>query len=260
MFDKLVESTNEKRRGRAGRIFFLTTLVYGMLLGTVAIATILGLNPTLAESLRVIDIAPPVPLGDPIPQPTKAQLADVPTTAPPTVVPKNPPPVATPDIINRFKDVARDFHQNSDACHGCPPGGASPNGVVGGFNTNDTPPEPLPPPRPRPTPDPTPEPTPMPMPMPKIVKVSQISQGMALRRVSPQYPPIARTIRLEGSVQVQVLISEEGRVISTEIVSGHPTLRAAAEEAARQWVFRPTILNEVPVKVQGILTFNFTLN
>jgi protein TonB len=71
---------------------------------------------------------------------------------------------------------------------------------------------------------------------------------------------MAKSIRLHGAVQVQVLISEEGRVLSTGVVSGHPILRAAAEEAARQWLFKPTMLNEVPVKVQGILTFNFTLN
>jgi len=55
------------------------------------------------------------------------------------------------------------------------------------------------------------------------------------------------------------MISEEGRVISAEVVSGHPLLREAALQAAKQWTFKPTELSGVPVKVQGILTFNFAL-
>ena len=55
------------------------------------------------------------------------------------------------------------------------------------------------------------------------------------------------------------MISEEGRVIEATTVSGHPLLRNAAMEAARKWVFKPTMLNGIPVKVQSTLTFLFTL-
>jgi len=48
-------------------------------------------------------------------------------------------------------------------------------------------------------------------------------------------------------------------VIEAQVVSGHPLLRDAALQAARQWVFKPTELSGVAVKVQGVLTFNFTL-
>jgi protein TonB len=60
-------------------------------------------------------------------------------------------------------------------------------------------------------------------------------------------------------VRIQVTISEEGRVIEAAALDGHPLLREAALQAARQWVFNPTNLSGVPVKVQGVLTFNFTL-
>ena len=49
------------------------------------------------------------------------------------------------------------------------------------------------------------------------------------------------------------------RVIEAGVITGHPLLRDAALQAARQWVFKPTELSGVPVKVQGVLTFNFTL-
>jgi len=60
-------------------------------------------------------------------------------------------------------------------------------------------------------------------------------------------------------VQVTVTINENGEVTDTSILSGHPLLRDAALNAARQWRFKPTLKDGSPVKVQGTLTFNFTL-
>jgi protein TonB len=82
-------------------------------------------------------------------------------------------------------------------------------------------------------------------------------QGKAINRVQPPYPPIARAAHASGAVQVQVTISEDGRVIEAAVMNGHPLLRDAALQAAKRWTFHPTELSGVPVKVQGILTFNF---
>jgi TonB family protein len=60
-------------------------------------------------------------------------------------------------------------------------------------------------------------------------------------------------------VQVRVTINETGEVADASAVDGHPLLRDAAVEAARQWQFKPTELGGTPVKVNGVLTFNFTL-
>jgi TonB family protein len=87
-----------------------------------------------------------------------------------------------------------------------------------------------------------------------------VLQGNAIKRVQPPYPPIAKAARASGPVQVQITINEAGEVIETSVISGHPLLRDAALQAARQWLFKPTELSGVPVKVQGILTFNFTLD
>jgi periplasmic protein TonB len=80
---------------------------------------------------------------------------------------------------------------------------------------------------------------------------------MAISKPRPPYPPIARAARASGAVVIQVVISEDGRVEQAEILSGHPLLRDAALQAAKQWLFKPTLLSGVPVKVQGALTFNF---
>ena len=84
-------------------------------------------------------------------------------------------------------------------------------------------------------------------------------QGKAVRKVVPVYPAIGRSIRATGPVQVMVLIAEDGRVIGASAINGNPVLRSAAVDAAWHWLFTPTTLNNVPVKVQGLLTFNFIL-
>ena len=85
------------------------------------------------------------------------------------------------------------------------------------------------------------------------------AQVNALKRVNPTYPPVAKAAKATGIVQVQITVSEEGKVIEANAISGHPLLRDAAVEAARQWEFKPTQLSGAPVKAQSTLTFNFTL-
>ena len=63
---------------------------------------------------------------------------------------------------------------------------------------------------------------------------------------------------MSGAVTVQILLDETGKVISARAVSGHPLLQAAAVKAAYQARFSPTILSDQPVKVSGIITYNFT--
>ena len=81
----------------------------------------------------------------------------------------------------------------------------------------------------------------------------------AISLPQPLYPPIAKQIRAQGPVNVQILIDEQGKVISAQAVSGHPTLTGAAREAAMRARFSPTMLNGQPVKVQGVITYNFVL-
>src|SRR5262249_27133762 len=69
---------------------------------------------------------------------------------------------------------------------------------------------------------------------PKQIKVSGgVLQGSAIKKVQPEYPPIAKAARASGAVQVQVTINEKGAVIEAMVVSGHPLLRDATLDAAR---------------------------
>ncbi|MBV9217045.1 MAG: TonB family protein [Acidobacteria bacterium] len=73
----------------------------------------------------------------------------------------------------------------------------------------------------------------------------------------PEYPEAAKAVRASGQVIVQITVDEKGKVISATATYGHPLLRSAAEEAARKARFPPKLLNGTPVKVTGVLTYNF---
>ena len=81
--------------------------------------------------------------------------------------------------------------------------------------------------------------------------------GKASFLAKPPYPPAARAMGITGTVNVQVLIDEKGNVISAAAATGHPLLRGVAETAARQSKFTPTLLTGQPVKVTGVIVYQF---
>lgn len=81
----------------------------------------------------------------------------------------------------------------------------------------------------------------------------------ATQRVAPSYPQLARERNLRGVVTVYLVVDERGAVEAVQRASGPELLRRAAEDAARRWKFRPTIVDGRPVRVAGFISFNFTL-
>lgn len=86
-----------------------------------------------------------------------------------------------------------------------------------------------------------------------------VLNGKAISLPKPVYPREARDAKVTGPVTVQVIIDEQGNVTSAKAVSGDPLLQAAAVAAAREAKFSPTTLSGQPVKVSGVLTYNFEL-
>jgi|SRR5262245_33023781 len=87
--------------------------------------------------------------------------------------------------------------------------------------------------------------------------LGSVTWGGVIKKAQPRYPPAAKRYNISGPVDVQVTISAAGSVTEAKSISGHPLLRGAAEEAARQWVFKPATLKDVPVETQVVLTFVF---
>lgn len=88
---------------------------------------------------------------------------------------------------------------------------------------------------------------------------SGVQEAMLIRRIVPEYPPMAKTMRVQGTVQLVGHISSDGRIRELKVLSGHPLLVKAALEAVSQWVYRPTMLNGEPVEVIAPITVTFTL-
>lgn len=84
-----------------------------------------------------------------------------------------------------------------------------------------------------------------------------VERGKALHLATPSYPNIARKAKAEGEVKVQIIIDGEGKVIAAAAISGHPLLYGVSVKAARETTFTPTLLYGKPVKVTGVLTYNF---
>lgn len=84
-----------------------------------------------------------------------------------------------------------------------------------------------------------------------------IIKGKAISLPRPEYPSAARNAHVSGTVAVQVTIDETGKVIFACALSGHPLLQPAAESAAMRARFTPTWLEGAPVKVTGVVTYNF---
>jgi len=78
-------------------------------------------------------------------------------------------------------------------------------------------------------------------------------------RPLPPYPPIAKAVRAESTVIVEILVSKVGDVICARSLSGHPLLRAAAVAAALKWKFEPIEASGNPAKVVGTVAINFKL-
>ncbi len=105
-------------------------------------------------------------------------------------------------------------------------------------------------------PPPPPPAKPKPKPVPKRISGGVVN-GKARSLPKPAYPPAARAVRAKGKVNVSVVISKSGKVISATATSGHPLLRAAAASAARRASFAPTLLSGQPVEVSGTIVYNF---
>jgi TonB family protein len=84
-----------------------------------------------------------------------------------------------------------------------------------------------------------------------------VLNSKAISLPNPNYPAIARQAQASGTVTVEITVDEDGNVIAARAVSGHPLLQAASVDVARLAKFSPTLLSGEPVKIRGVLVFNF---
>ncbi len=264
MFNNLIESTSHAQEfKRRGRFLFFTAAIYMVLFVITGVASIYAYDAHLESQTNELSEITFVPLPPPeaaVPPDRSAPRPPSDTASAPdrpmrtvlidsTFNPNNPPPdvgvVASTVPPAPRGAVLGD--RNVDPIS--PPAGDT-RGTPGGTGTRPVTID-------MPDPPPTPAP-PAPAP-PKIIRVSKVLNSQAISLPKPMYPQMAKQIRVQGVVTVQVLIDENGRVVSAKAVSGHPLLVPEAQKAALQARFSPTVINEQPVKVSGVITYNFVM-
>ncbi|HEV8592635.1 MAG TPA: TonB family protein [Pyrinomonadaceae bacterium] len=260
MFDKYIESGSEADQNPRRTYFLVSTIIVGILFVTGVIASLyaqdIGLGTDEFELSSML--APVVPEAPEPPQPEHQQQPerDLPTrqatidrVSSPTVIPDTTSVVQNPQReipIGRFKIGNFDSNELTTSPSTGPIGSDGPIGTAS-----------------RPSQLEVVEDTRQPEPPPLIKKVPTVISkgpvgGLAIYLPKPIYPAPARAIGMVGDVNVQVLIDEEGKVVSAKAVSGPILLKQEAERAAWKAKFNPTTLGDVLVKVTGVITYKFT--
>jgi protein TonB len=88
----------------------------------------------------------------------------------------------------------------------------------------------------------------------------KVEEANLIRKVTPVYPPLAKSARVQGTVEFTAIIGKDGTIRELKLIRGHPLLVNAAKEAVQQWRYRPTMLNGEAVDVITDIVVNFTLS
>jgi len=263
MFDHLVESERHHDDSSRKGLFFAVTLgVYVVIFAGLIVAAIKGADIYMdTQNLADLKLITPVVVEEAAPP--QPQQKEQPKQQQQVKVEQQ---VATvrefvtdrPEVVQKGTSVTREGQSPPvpGAVKGkvdyIPPSGGSPFGTSTGTGT-----APAPPPAPS-IDEPPPPPPPKPTPTPRRAPISGgVLNGKAISLPKPPYPAIAKAARASGTVTVQVTIDETGKVISARAVGGHPLLQQAAVQAAYGARFSPTQLSGQPVKVTGVITYNF---
>lgn len=107
---------------------------------------------------------------------------------------------------------------------------------------------------------PPPPPATNPKPAGPVKIGGKVAEANVIYSVRPVYPPLAKSARVQGTVEFTAIISKEGTIENLTLVRGHPLLVNAAREAVSKWRYRPTLLNGQPVEVVTDIVVNFTLS
>jgi protein TonB len=95
---------------------------------------------------------------------------------------------------------------------------------------------------------------------PKRIRVGgQVEAAKLIYQPKPEYPPLAKMARIQGTVRLEAIISKDGTIQDLKVLSGHPLLVKSALEAVQRWRYQPTLLNGEPVEVVTEIDVNFTL-
>jgi len=242
LFHSLAPIAPTRRRDRAGATALASVLAHVGLVAGVVVVPLLGYD-AVPEAGTTTFFAPPLQLAPPPPPPPPPPTGANAAARPAPRVPETPSatlvaPALVPTEIRPEKDLDLGFSGGvvGGVLGGVPDGVVG--GVVGGLPLSTAPPPPPPGP---------------------VRAGGRIQRPVKTRHVPPEYPDLARQAGVEGVVILECTLSPQGRVTDVRVLRGIPLLDDAAVEAVRQWVYTPTLLNDVPVPVIMTVTVDFRI-
>jgi protein TonB len=241
--DSLIES-GRRLTDKRGRWTFFSFILEAVLVGILVLIPLLFTEALPKTQLMTFLVAPPPPPPPP-PPPAAAPVKIVKQVQTDIINGQLRTPTKIPEKVQMIKEEDAPPPIMSAGVVGGVPGGipgGQMGGVIGGIISS----------------------TPVAVPRvatPQRVRVSQgVTQGLLIRKISPNYPPLARQARIQGQVLLRAQISRTGDIENLQLISGHPMLAPAAIEAVKQWKYKPYILNGEPVEVDTEIMVNFTLS
>jgi periplasmic protein TonB len=248
MFEDSLLEKNQTIRSRRKSTAVVSLLIEALIIGVVIVIPLLITQALPMPKLTTTLVAPPPPPPPPAPAAAKVTKATTTTsTAPVVKVNKTElsdlrTPTKIPDKVDMRAEAAPAAAPSMGGVMGGVPGGVqggTAGGVIGGIMAGSTN---------------------LPA-KPKLVKVSQgVSSGLLVKKVTPEYPPIAKQAHVQGSVILRAVIGKDGKVENVQPESGSPLLASAAVNAVKQWKYKPYVLDGSPVEVETTVTVNFRLS
>jgi periplasmic protein TonB len=240
---------NHRFKSSSKTLDYLVALLFHV--AVIGVPILAGLYYTdtlnLKEFTRTLLVAPPPP-----PPPPPAPASVVKAQAPKHVFMtggKLVAPTVIPRQIAEIKEAPLEPDSLGGVAGGVPGGvpGGQMGGVLGGVigGVLNTAARPIAPPTGKPS---------------APVRVGgRVRPPKAIVQTHPNYPPLARQARIQGQVQIDAILDEQGNVIDMKVVSGPPLLYQAALDALKTWKYEPTYLNDQPIAVEMIVTITFQL-
>src|ERR1035437_10322356 len=240
--DSLIESGNRFRAKRRLSTTILSFIGQFALIGMLILIPLIYTDALPKTQLMTFLVAPPPP--PPPPRPAAAVVKVVKMQSE-VINGQLRTPTKIPQKIQMIKEEEAPPDLGSGGVPGGVPGGipgGSAGGVIGGIISS----------------------TPVAVPKiatPQRIRVSSgVSTGLLIKKVTPNYPALAKQARIQGHVLLQAEISKDGTIQNLQLISGHPMLAPAAIEAVRQWRYKPYLLNGEPVAVETQVVVNFSLS
>ncbi|MDQ1388002.1 MAG: periplasmic protein TonB [Acidobacteriaceae bacterium] len=242
MFEDSLLESGGRLKTRRGRTTTFAIILEIALIGVMVLLPLIFTEALPKQQLMTFLVAPPPP--PPPPPPAAAPVKIVKQIQTDIVNGALRTPTKIPQKVQMIKEDEAPPQMAATGVVGGVPGGipgGQMGGVIGGIISS----------------------TPVAVPKvatPQRVRVSAgVTSGLLVKRIQPNYPPLARQARIQGTVVLHAVISKEGAIENLTLVSGHPMLAPAAIDAVKQWRYKPYLLNGEPVEVDTEVQVNFTL-